>query len=133
MVSPSVCEIICYGEGNLAPVSKGSGIVISEDGYVITNAHVVEDAKGVKVAFTDGNEYKAELIGKDSKTDLAVIKIEATGLTPAELGNSDQMELGEQAMRNANCDQANGTPTVDEADGTALINYVIMLITSLPV
>lgn len=117
MVSPSVCEIICYGEGNLAPVSKGSGIVISEDGYVITNAHVVEDAKGVKVAFTDGNEYKAELIGKDSKTDLAVIKIEATGLTPAELGNSDQMELGEQVVTIGNPGNLSGTITVGYVSG----------------
>lgn len=117
MVSPSVCEIICYGEGNLAPVSKGSGIVISEDGYIITNAHVVEDANGVKVAFTDGTEYKAELVGKDSKTDLAVIKIEAEGLVPAELGNSDQMELGEQVVTIGNPGNLSGTITVGYVSG----------------
>lgn len=117
LVSPSVCEIICYGEGNLAPVSKGSGIVISEDGYIITNAHVVENARGVKAVFTDESEYKAELVGKDSKTDLAVIKIEATGLTPAELGNSDQMELGEQVVTIGNPGQFSGTITVGYVSG----------------
>lgn len=117
MVSPSVCEIICYGEGNLAPVSKGSGIVISEDGYIITNAHVIENAKGVKAIFTDESEYKAELVGKDSKTDLAVIKVEATGLTPAELGNSDQMELGEQVVTIGNPGNFSGTITVGYVSG----------------
>ena len=117
LVSPSVCEIICYGEGNLAPVSKGSGIVISEDGYIITNAHVIENAKGVKAIFTDESEYKAELVGKDSKTDLAVIKVEATGLTPAELGNSDQMELGEQVVTIGNPGNFSGTITVGYVSG----------------
>ncbi|MBP0965206.1 MAG: trypsin-like peptidase domain-containing protein [Oscillospiraceae bacterium] len=117
MVSPSVCEIICYGEGNLSPVSKGSGIVISEEGYIITNAHVVDNAKGVKTVFTDGTEYKAELVGKDSKTDLAVIRIEAEGLTPAELGNSDQMELGEQVVTIGNPGNLSGTITVGYVSG----------------
>ncbi len=117
MVSPSVCEIICYGEGNITPVSKGSGIVISEEGYIITNAHVVDNAKGVKTAFTDGTEYKAELVGKDSKTDLAVIKIEAEGLVPAELGNSDQMELGEQVVTIGNPGNLSGTITVGYVSG----------------
>ena len=117
MVSPSVCEIICYGEGNITPVSKGSGIVISEEGYIITNAHVVDNAKGVKTVFTDGTEYKAELVGKDSKTDLAVIRIEAEGLTPAELGNSDQMELGEQVVTIGNPGNLSGTITVGYVSG----------------
>lgn len=117
MVSPSVCEIICYGEGNLSPVSKGSGIVISEEGYIITNAHVVDAARGVKAVFTDGSEYKAELVGKDSKTDLAVIRIEAEGLTPAVLGNSDQMELGEQVVTIGNPGNLSGTITVGYVSG----------------
>lgn len=117
MVSPSVCEIICYGEGNLSAISKGSGIVISEDGYIITNAHVIENAKSVKAVFIDESEYKAELIGKDSKTDLAVIKVEATGLTAAELGNSDQMELGEQVVTIGNPGHFSGTITVGYVSG----------------
>lgn len=117
MVSPSVCEIICYGEGNISPTSKGSGIIISEDGYILTNAHVIDGAKGIKTVLEDETEYVAEVIGSDSKTDLAVIKIEAEGLTPAELGNSDQMELGEQVVTIGNPGNLTGTVTVGYVSG----------------
>lgn len=116
-VSPSVCEIICYGEGNISPTSKGSGIIISEDGYILTNAHVIEGAKGIKTVLEDETEYVAEVIGSDSKTDLAVIKIEAAGLTAAELGNSDQMELGEQVVTIGNPGNLTGTVTVGYVSG----------------
>lgn len=86
----------------------GTGIVMSEDGYIITNAHVVVNsdygtsivAKKVTVVLSDQSEHEAEIIGKDTKSDLAVLKIDAAGLdlTPAEFGNSDELEEGELAV-----------------------------------
>jgi len=75
--------------------SAGSGVIISGDGYILTNNHVVEDASEVKVYTYDRHEYVAKVIGTDPSTDLAVVKIEAQGLTPAAFGNSDALEIGE--------------------------------------
>lgn len=76
----------------------GSGVIISEDGYIVTNAHVVSGANSITVRLRDGKEYSAKLIGSDTKTDIAVIKIDATKLTPAVLGNSDDLQVGEPAV-----------------------------------
>lgn len=90
--------------------AEGSGIIISEDGYILTNNHivnstssnsfyVVEEASKVSVyLYNDETEYSATIVGTDEQTDLAVIKIDKTGLTPAELGNSDQVKVGEFSM-----------------------------------
>jgi len=68
----------------------GSGFIISQDGYVVTNNHVIERAEDIKVILEDGTEFKAEVIGKDAKTDLAVLKIEAEyDFVAVEIGNSD--------------------------------------------
>ena len=72
-------------DSSVSPASEGSGIIMSEDGYIITNAHVVEGATSLKVMTSDGETYEAQLIGSDTVTDLAVVKIDATGLTAAEL------------------------------------------------
>ena len=100
--------------GNSTAKATGSGIIISEDGYILTNNHVVStnsttstssiyyqvsDAVSVKVKlYNDDTVYDAEIIGKDDQTDLAVIKIDKTGLTAAELGDSDSVKVGEFAM-----------------------------------
>ena len=76
----------------------GSGVIISSDGYIVTNNHVIEDANKVTVTLKDGTSYTATLIGTDSTTDLAVIKIDATGLTPAVLGSSSTLEVGDTAI-----------------------------------
>jgi serine protease Do len=73
----------------------GSGVVISSDGYILTNNHVAADADQITVKLADGREFKAKRIGTDQETDLAVIKIEAQGLAFAKLGNSDVLEQGE--------------------------------------
>ena len=82
-----------------ASVVTGTGIVLSEDGYVLTNFHVIETAyeKGVsiRVLMYDGEEYEAEVIGVETDSDLAVLKIEAEDLTPATLGNSDGLRVGQ--------------------------------------
>ncbi|MBI5605501.1 MAG: DegQ family serine endoprotease [Deltaproteobacteria bacterium] len=73
----------------------GSGFVISPDGYILTNNHVIEEADQIKVKLSNGQEYKGKVIGRDPKTDLALIKIEgATGLHSLKLGNSEEMKVG---------------------------------------
>ena len=76
----------------------GSGVIISEDGYIMTNNHVIEGASKIKVTTADEKEYEAELIGTDDTNDVAVIKIKASGLTPATYGNSDNLEVGDLAV-----------------------------------
>lgn len=75
--------------------SLGSGFIIDKEGYIVTNNHVIENADQIKVKLSNGDEYKAELIGRDPKTDLAIIKIDkAENLVPLELGDSDSLEVG---------------------------------------
>jgi len=78
--------------------SVGSGFVFDTDGHIITNAHVVDDAKKIVVTFLDGRSFNAQLVGADSFTDVAVIKVEANGnlLKPLSLGDSSQLKVGEQ-------------------------------------
>ncbi len=75
--------------------SLGSGFVISADGYILTNAHVVQGADEIVVALTDKREFKAKVIGSDRKTDVALIKVEATGLVPVKTGDIDKLKVGE--------------------------------------
>lgn len=83
-VSPTVVGIIQYRASTSdflagsAVSGEGSGIVMTEDGYILTNAHVISGAAGIKVVLSNGDQYEARVIGSDVKTDLAVIKIEAT-------------------------------------------------------
>lgn len=90
----------------------GSGIIISEDGYIVTNNHVIEDARSILVALHDGTTYEAQLVASDSKMDIGVIKIEASGLTPAILGDSDSLSVGEPVVAVGNpLGQLGGTVT----------------------
>lgn len=76
----------------------GSGVIISEDGYIVTNTHVIDGATKIKVTTADGKEYEAELIGADSITDVSVLKVNAKDLSPATYGNSDQLAVGDLAV-----------------------------------
>lgn len=76
----------------------GSGVILSKDGYIVTNNHVIEDASKVSVTTKDGKSYDATLVGTDSATDLAVIKINADNLTPAVMGTSSSLEVGDVAI-----------------------------------
>ena len=77
------------------PYGQGSGFIISSDGYILTNHHVVGDADKVSVKLADGREFDAKIIGSDEKTEVALIKIEATGLPTLPLGDSDALRVGE--------------------------------------
>jgi len=73
----------------------GSGVIVSPDGYILTNNHVVDGADQLKVSFADGREFPAKLIGTDDKTDIAVIKIEATNLPTVVLADSEKLRVGD--------------------------------------
>ncbi len=75
--------------------SAGTGFVISEDGYILTNNHVVSDGTTITVTLNDGSEYEASVMGADNDSDIAVLKIDAAGLTPVNLGDSDDIVVGE--------------------------------------
>jgi serine protease Do len=91
---------------------QGSGFIISEDGYILTNNHVVEKANKIRVSLTDGREFDAEVVGTDPSTDLAVIKLEANELPHLALGDSDAIEVGEWVMAIGNPFGLQGTLTV---------------------
>lgn len=99
-VRPSVVGIQTYRtEYPMQVYGTGSGIIMSEDGYIVTNAHVVSGATGGILVILDNNEeYEAEVVGIDEKTDVAVIKIDASNLTAAEFGNSDELVVGERIV-----------------------------------
>ena len=76
----------------------GSGVIITEDGYIVTNNHVIDGANKITVTTADGKEYDATLVGTDTITDVAVLKIKASGLSPATYGNSEQLAVGDLAV-----------------------------------
>ena len=96
--------------------SSGSGFILTEDGYIITNYHVVEGATSIQVMTHDGAEYDAELKGKDSTNDLAVLKVEASGLPAAALGSSTDLAIGDMVV-------AIGNP-LGELASTQTVGYV---------
>ncbi len=80
------------------PRGIGSGFVISADGYILTNNHVVDNSNGIFVTMTNGKEYKAKVIGTDARTDIALIKIDASGLKPIPIGDSDKLRKGQWVL-----------------------------------
>ena len=106
MVSPSVVVITTeqvvysqwswYGQSQVES-GAGSGVIISSDGYILTCAHVVSGASNITVSIGD-KDYPATLVGEDTTSDIAVVKVDATGLTPATVGNSDNLKVGESVM-----------------------------------
>ena len=106
LVSPSVVVITTeqvvysqwswYGQSQVES-GAGSGVIISSDGYILTCAHVVSGASNITVSIGD-KDYPATLVGEDTTSDIAVVKVDATGLTPATVGNSDNLKVGESVM-----------------------------------
>lgn len=78
--------------------ASGSGFILTDDGYVLTNYHVIEDASSITVTMYDGSSYDAALVGYDESNDIAVLKIEAEGLTPVVLGDSDHLNVGDSVV-----------------------------------
>ena len=123
-------------DSNQSGLGSGSGVVISSDGYIVTNEHVVEGATRYAVTFEDGRVYEAELIGMDKLTDLAVLRISATDLVPIDFGSSDELSLGDPAVAVGNpLGQAGGASVsvgivsafdrqVDFSDGSNLFGMI---------
>jgi len=102
----------------------GSGIIYREDGYIITNQHVIDGASEIIVTLHDGKEYKGRVLGQDARTDLAVIKINATNLPAGKFGDSSKLRVGELAV-------AIGNPAGEEFSGTVTAGIVSALDRSL--
>ncbi|HEX2149824.1 MAG TPA: trypsin-like peptidase domain-containing protein [Actinomycetota bacterium] len=98
----------------------GTGIVASEDGHILTNAHVIEDAQDIRVVFTDGEELPAEVVGSDPDTDLAVIKVDSDDLTVASFGDSDDLRVGDPVVAMGQALGLRGGPTVTSGIVSAL-------------
>ena len=110
-----------YTAGSAAPRlvewGSGSGFIITTDGYVLTNQHVIENALKVTVNLRDGQEYEAKVVGSDRVSDVAVLKIEATGLTALPIGDSDKLRVGEFVF-------AVGDPVRSELSGSVTFGIV---------
>lgn len=108
---PSVVSITAYTADDSGS-SWGTGIVLSADGLIVTNTHVIDGCDSVTVALSDGTQYRdAKLIGADGQSDIAVLKIAAVGLTPAEFGDSAELQVGDGVV-------AIGNPLGEEFTGT---------------
>ncbi len=116
---PAVVGVVSslYRGTTLVGRNTGTGIIMTPDGYIVTNAHVVEDSFDPSVVLYDGREFTASVVGRDRKSDLAVLKIEAKGLTCAEFGNSDAVEEGDLAV-------AIGNPMGLELSGTVTAGII---------
>lgn len=98
LVTQSVVNITVKSRSSADPVSGGSGVIISSDGFIITNNHVVDGGGKVEVTLNNKRIYTASIVGKDPFTDLALLKIEASGLSPLSYGNSDDVHVGEWVL-----------------------------------
>lgn len=105
---------------------SGSGIILSADGYIVTNNHVIEGASEITVLLSDGTELPAKLIGSDARTDLAVLKMEGNNFPYATLGNSSELQVGELAV-------AIGNPLGNELAGSVTGGYISALNRSITV
>lgn len=107
-VIPSIVSIQCYSRTSS---SEGTGVIMTSDGYIITNHHIIDNCSYADVMLSDGTYYEARLVGSDAESDLAVLKIDADSLTPAEFGISDALQVGEDVV-------AIGNPLGSELFGT---------------
>ncbi|MGH2685097.1 MAG: trypsin-like peptidase domain-containing protein, partial [Actinomycetota bacterium] len=111
-ISTDIVERTPFG-GRSRGESAGSGIIISEDGLVLTNAHVVDNADGFEVRTFDGDTFDATIIGIAPGDDIALLEMQdASGLTPAELGNSSSLQVGDEVVAIGNALALGGDPTV---------------------
>lgn len=118
-VSDAVVSLETYSSANaFVPYSKGSGFLISSDGYIVTNAHVIDAADfGIKVITNDGKEYAAIVVGSDSRSDIAVIKIDVADMEYVSLGASEALEIGETVCAIGNPAGYSGSMTTGVVSG----------------
>ena len=107
-------------EGDFLPNGGGSGVVISKDGLIMTNHHVIDQSNEVRVIFEDGRMYESEIIGSDKLTDVGLLKISATNLIPISIGNSDILSVGDLAVAIGHPLTLGAAPTVTSGVVSAL-------------
>lgn len=107
--SPAIVSITAYADNGA--YSWGTGVIFSSDGYIVTNAHILEGTSSVMVTLADDRQYEGRLIGSDSLSDIAVLSVRARGLPAAEFGNSDSLSVGDDVV-------AIGNPLGEELRGT---------------
>ncbi|PNX52582.1 MAG: hypothetical protein BV458_08855 [Thermoplasmata archaeon M9B2D] len=99
VVSVSTTRLARTQLSRVIPVQgQGSGVILSDTGFIVSNAHVVEGARDVEVTLNDGRTFKAVVVGESKTRDLAILKIEATGLIPIEMGDSSKLKVGQFAI-----------------------------------
>jgi serine protease Do len=99
VVSVSTTRLARTQLSRVVPVKgQGSGVILSDTGFIVTNAHVIEDARDVDVTLHDGRNFKAVVVGESKVRDLAILKIDAEGITPIEMGNSESLKVGQFAI-----------------------------------
>ena len=142
VVGPAVVNIDTMGERNvvnpfgdlfnvpLPPqrqvvMGQGSGVIISKDGYILTNNHVVAGAKDIRVRLADGRKFEARLVGRDEKSEVAVVKVKANDLPVAKLGNSDSIRAGDWAIAIGNPLGFGNTVTVGVISATKRTNLPV--------
>jgi len=130
-VEPATVAVTSTGEnlgaecGQQAPQGQtaqaaGTGFIISADGYVVTNSHVIAGADAISVATIDGKQLEAELVGRDANADIAVLKVDATNLPAVELGDSSEVQVGDAVVAIGNALALEGTPSVTSGIISAL-------------
>ena len=131
MITPSVARVTtelvgatAFGGGPLPPRGAGTGIVLDEDGHILTNSHVIEGAETISATLHDGASYDASVVGLDPATDLAVIKIAADGLAPAALGESANLLAGEDVIAIGHVMGLPGAPSVSKGVVSAVGRHV---------
>ena len=107
-------------DGDFLPNGGGSGVVISKDGLIMTNHHVIDESNEVRVIFEDGRMYESEIIGSDKLTDVGLLKISATNLIPISIGNSDILSVGDLAVAIGHPLTLGAAPTVTSGVVSAL-------------
>ncbi len=110
-VNPSTVCINVYTGKYIQPTSSGTGIIMTSDGYIITNAHVVEGASSLNIILSDDTQLKGTVVGMDTDTDLAVVKVDAKDLPRAEFGNSRTLKVGEKVVAIGNAGGLSGSCT----------------------
>jgi S1-C subfamily serine protease len=116
-VEPAVVSVVVQTTqsgrfGSQQSIGSGTGVIFREDGYILTNNHVIAGADTIQVTLFDSTRHTAELVGTDPRTDLAVIKIDGRGLTTAQLGSADGMRVGDWVVAIGNALALNGGPSV---------------------
>ncbi|MAX19678.1 MAG: peptidase A2 [Chloroflexi bacterium] len=130
ILKPSIVQIVSelaamgFSNSALPPTGVGTGVILDQQGHILTNNHVVEDAQRLTVTLENGESFPAQIVGRDDITDLAVIRIQADGLQPAKLGVSAEVEVGQDVIAIGHALGLPGGPTVSKGVVSALARSI---------